>query len=132
MNINTCEHHYDDGKKISKNKVGAVKKKEVTKKKSAPKKKAVKKVVRKVVKKKAAPKKKVAKKKQEAVAKPVPDPVVLPITRVEVTLGGKDIVIELTSASDISIMLEDLQKVHGFSEKMKKKLDALLVQNKPT
>jgi hypothetical protein len=58
--------------------------------------------------------------------------VVLPITRVEVTLGGKDIVIELTSASDISVILEELQKVHGFSEKMKKKLDALLVQNKPT
>ncbi len=75
-------------------------------------------------------KKKVAKKKQEAVA--TPEPVVLPITRVEVTLGGKDIVIELTSASDISVILEDLQKVHGFSEKMKKKLDALLVQNKPT
>jgi hypothetical protein len=76
--------------------------------------------------------KKVAKKKQEVVASATPKPAVLPITRVEVTLGGKDIVIELTSASDISTMLEDLQKVHGFSEKMKKKLDALLVQNKPT
>jgi hypothetical protein len=75
-------------------------------------------------------KKKVTKKKQEAVA--TPTAVVLPITRVEVTLGGKDIVIELTSASDISVILEELQKVHGFSEKMKKKLDALLVQNKPT
>ncbi len=73
-------------------------------------------------------KKKVVKKKQEAVSAPV----VLPITRVEVTLGGKDIVIELTSTSDISAILEELQKVHGFSEKMKKKLDALLVQNKPT
>jgi hypothetical protein len=72
------------------------------------------------------------KKKKAVTATATPEPVVLPITRVEVTLGGKDIVIELTSASDISAILEELQKVHGFSEKMKKKLDALLVQNKPT
>ena len=78
--------------------------------------------------KKPTVKKAPAKKKPEA---PVPT-VPLPITRVEVTLGGQDIVIELTSASDIPAILEGLKEQYGFSEKMKKKLDALLTQNKPT
>ena len=72
------------------------------------------------------------KKKAEEVVKSVPLVVPLPITRVEVTLGGKDIVIELTSASDIPAILVGLKEQHGFSEKMKKKLDALLTANKPT
>lgn len=70
------------------------------------------------------------KKKPEAPAGALAVP--LPITRVEVTLGGNDIVIELTSASDIPTILEGLKEQYGFSEKMKKKLDVLLSQNKPT
>lgn len=70
---------------------------------------------------------------KKAPAKKKPEiPAPLPITRVEVTLAGQDIVIELTSASDIPAILEGLKEQYGFSEKMKKKLDALLTQNKPT
>lgn len=54
-----------------------------------------------------------------------------PCTRVEVSLKTGDIVIELYKSTDIQGILEDLQKKHEFTDKMKKKLETLLLTNKP-
>jgi hypothetical protein len=54
-----------------------------------------------------------------------------PSTRVEISLKTGDIVIELYASSNIQELLDGLQKIHGFSDKMKKKLETLCAENKP-